>query len=184
METTERIVESYFRYVRNWFTISNLKCKGQNEIDLLGVDFSAHRIRRYHVESSVSISGSFSKLTDEPFNAEDLKQPVKKAKLRRSIHYFIERKFTLQTVKDKLAGYGFKPGNYERIIVTWGWTPAAKSVADREKIELLDFRKILGALKSACEKTKFYSTDDTIRTIQLFVRSQADEPKSAEALEI
>jgi hypothetical protein len=34
METTEKIVEAYVRYVCGWATIPNIKC-GQYEIDLL-----------------------------------------------------------------------------------------------------------------------------------------------------
>jgi len=41
METTEKIVESYCRYVKRWFTISNIKCQGQYEIDLLAIDASS-----------------------------------------------------------------------------------------------------------------------------------------------
>ena len=68
METTEKIVESYCRYVKQWFTIPNIKCKGQYEVDLLAVDTTTpQRLRRYHVECGVSISGSYSKLTDKPF---------------------------------------------------------------------------------------------------------------------
>ena len=38
METTEKIVEAYVRYINGWFTIPNIKCQGQFEIDLLAVD--------------------------------------------------------------------------------------------------------------------------------------------------
>ena len=38
METTEKIVESYCRYVKGWFTLPNIKCAGQYEVDLLAVD--------------------------------------------------------------------------------------------------------------------------------------------------
>jgi hypothetical protein len=38
METTEKIVESYCRYVKQLFTIPNIKCEGQYEIDLLADD--------------------------------------------------------------------------------------------------------------------------------------------------
>jgi hypothetical protein len=176
METTEKIVESYCRYVRNWFTIANVKCVGQNEIDLLGVEFRDNgQIKRYHVESSVSISGGFSKLTEIPFDPVAYRIPVRKPKLRRSIYYFIERKFSLASVVEKLASYGFTADNHERIIVTWGWTPAAKSIADERKITLLDFREILKQLKKRCEQSKVYFKDDTIRTIQLFVRSKPGE---------
>jgi hypothetical protein len=48
METTEKIVESYCRYVRQWFTIPNFKCEGQYEVDLLAVDTtSPNKLGRY-----------------------------------------------------------------------------------------------------------------------------------------
>ena len=56
METTEKIVESYCRYVKQWFTIRNIKCKVQYEVDLLAVDTtSPKRLGRYHIECGVSI---------------------------------------------------------------------------------------------------------------------------------
>jgi hypothetical protein len=33
MESTEKIVEAYVRYVKNWFTIPNIKCKEQLEME-------------------------------------------------------------------------------------------------------------------------------------------------------
>jgi hypothetical protein len=42
METTEKILESYVRYVRRWATIPNVKCGGQHEIDLLAIDPVTH----------------------------------------------------------------------------------------------------------------------------------------------
>ena len=62
METTERVVESYVRYVKGWATIPNIRCPRQLEIDLLAID--PVNGQRYHIETSVSISSGFSKLTD------------------------------------------------------------------------------------------------------------------------
>src|SRR5262245_15164943 len=77
METTEKIVESSCRYVKQWFIIPNIKCEGQYEIDLLAVDTtSPKRIGRYHIECGVSISGSYSQLTDKPFSTEQLRVRV------------------------------------------------------------------------------------------------------------
>ncbi len=77
METTEKIVESYCRYVKGWFTISNIKCSGQLEIDLLAVEASSDKgIKRYHIESGVSISVAYSKLTAKQFSPERLKKRV------------------------------------------------------------------------------------------------------------
>jgi hypothetical protein len=49
METTQKIIESYVRYVRRWATIPNIKCKGQYEIDLLAID--PVTLQKYHIES-------------------------------------------------------------------------------------------------------------------------------------
>jgi hypothetical protein len=56
METTEKIVEAYVRYVKRWATIPNITCAGQFEIDLLAIDPVG--LERYHIESGVSVSGS------------------------------------------------------------------------------------------------------------------------------
>ena len=178
METTEKIVESYCRYVRQWFTIPNIKCKGQYEIDLLAVDTtSPKRLKRYHIESGVSVSGSYSKLTAKDFSPEDLKIRVKQAGQRRSLGYFIHRKFDLPEVRDELRKYGFVDGNYFKIVVTWGWQPQAKEVADREGIILWDFRYLLQEIAAAYRDHKTYFTDDTARTIQLFAKAVAAKPR-------
>ena len=54
METTERIVEAYVRYVKRWATIPNIKCEGQFEIDLLAIDH--RRLDRYHIESGLVVA--------------------------------------------------------------------------------------------------------------------------------
>src|SRR3990172_6588697 len=122
METTEKIVEAYVRYVKGWLTIPNIKCEGQLEIDLLAVDVSdPNGIRRYHIESGVSISGGFSRLTNKPFSTDNLKVRVKQAGQRRTLGYFTQRKFADPGVVEKLEVFGFIPGNYTKVIVSWGW---------------------------------------------------------------
>jgi len=86
METTEKIVEAYVRFVKGWLTIPNIKCPGQYEIDLLAIDPLS--LDRYHIESGVSISGSYSKLTVRDYSDEYLKMRVKAAGQRRTIGYF------------------------------------------------------------------------------------------------
>ena len=174
METTEKIVESYCRYVKGWLTLPNIKCKGQYEIDLLAVDTkSPNRVDRYHIESGVSISGSFSRLTTKDFSPENLKIRVKQAGQRRTMGYFIHRKFDLPQVKAELTKYGFVDGNYSKVVVTWGWQPEAKAVADKEGIQLWDFRDLVRQIADACRKNRIYFTDDTARTIQLFAKAVA-----------
>jgi len=171
METTERIVESYFRYVKNYFTISNIKCHGQFEIDLLAVKpiltgFS----NRLHIESGVSISGPYSKLTHKQYSFEKLKERNKQASQRRTIGYFIERKFGAPEIIEHLKKYGFEQENYQKVIVTWGWSEEAARIAESHQIQLCDFRTILKDIEKYCESNKTYFTDDTLRTIQLFTK--------------
>ncbi|MFC1786836.1 hypothetical protein ACFLY8_02220 [Halobacteriota archaeon] len=172
METTEKIVDSYCRYVKGWFTIPNIKCSGQYEIDLLAVELlPTNDVKRYHIECGVSISGPHSKLTGKEFSEEKFKKNVEKPSQRRTIGYFIERKFGSKYVLSELEKYGFKKGNYTKVIVTWGWATEAKDKADREGIELWDFRDILKEIAEKCSGKRTYFTDDTLRTIHLFIRS-------------
>lgn len=168
METTERIVEAYVRYLKGWFTIPNIKCKGQLEIDLLAIDVAApDGARRYHIESGVSIFGGFSRLTNRPFSTDELKVRVKQASQHRTLGYFTERKFGDACVVDKLKIFGFLPGNYRKVVVSWGWdddVPPAAALAD---VELWDFREILKEIAQRSQSDRTYFTDDTMRTLQL-----------------
>ena len=171
METTEQIVESYCRYIKSWFTISNIKCSGQYEIDLLAIEANpGGKIKRFHIESGVSISGAYSKLNDKPFSIERLKKRGEQAGQRRTMGYFIHRKFGTDEILAQLANFGFKNGNYSRIIVSWGWDERGKEKADSSRIILWDFRNILQEIADTCNNTNTYLMDDTLRTIQLFER--------------
>ena len=172
METTEKIVEAYVRYVKNWATIPNIKCPGQYEIDLLAVD--PVKLNRYHIESGVSISGSYSKLTMKPYSDQELKVRVKAAAQRRTFGYFIQRKFGAKEVLETLGKYGFRPGQYSKIVVSWGWEGAAKDEAVNRGIELWDFRDILKEIALSSEKKRVYFTDDTLRTLQLYARAEKE----------
>jgi hypothetical protein len=169
METTEKIVEAYVRYVKGWATIPNIKCPGQYEIDLLAID--PVRLHRYHIESGVSISGSYSKLTTRPYSEQDLKTRVKASGQRRTLGYFIERKFNADSVLSTLRKYGFDLEDYSKVIVSWGWETAVKDKADNHGIQLWDFRNILKEIAASSERKRIYFTDDTLRTLQLFARA-------------
>lgn len=123
METTERIVEAYVRYVKGCATIPNLRCGGQLEIDLLAIN--PKTFERFHIESGVSISGPFSQLTDRAFSAEALKTRGQTPAQRRTIGYFRDRKFSGPGIISTLADYGFADDNYSKVIVSWGWTEGA-----------------------------------------------------------
>ncbi len=173
METTEKIVEAYARYVKGWFTMPNIKCGGQKEIDLLAIDASNPKeIKRYHIESGVSISGSYSLLTNKPFSIDDLKTRVKQAGQRRTLGYFINHKFNNPHVLNKLKEYGFKRSNYTKVIVTWGWKDDVPKAAKKARIELWDFKSILKEIADLSISDKTYFTDDTMRTLQLMAMTK------------
>lgn len=172
METTEKIVEAYVRYIKHWFTIPNIKCTGQMEIDLLAIDITkTTKLQRYHIESGVSISGSYSKLTSKPFSTDDLKIRVKQAGQRRTLGYFADRKFSDPNVIQKLREYGFMRGNYKKVIVTWGWESDVPREAKRAGVELWDFKTILQEIAHYARAHKTYFTDDTMRTLQLMAKA-------------
>jgi hypothetical protein len=166
METTEKIVEAYVRYVKEWATIPNIKCPGQYEIDLIAID--PKRGRRYHIECGVSISSGFNKLTNDPFIEKHYKNPTQKAKLRRTLDFFRKRKFGPKQIIDTLKKYGFKRGKYSKVIVTWAATDEAKKAARRFDIELWYFPEILTEIAEAFKEQRAYFTDDTLRTLQLY----------------
>jgi len=174
LETTEKIVEAYVRYVKGWATIPNIKCEGQFEIDLLAINPLDGK--RYHIESGVSVSGGFSRLTGDVFSTEALKQRVQQASQRRTVGYFRDRKFTSQGILQALTSYGFNNGNYQRIIVTWGWTEEAKRQADEANIVLWDFRNLMLEIAEN-SKGRTYFGDDTLRTLQLLVKSMQEKGK-------
>lgn len=166
METTEKIVEAYVRYLKGWATIPNIKCPGQYEIDLLAIDPKSGK--RFHIESGVSISGGFSSLTTKPFSEDDLKVRTKQAQQRRTLGYFLNRKFSAKGVIDTLRIYGFKPGNYSKVIVTWVATNEAKREAHKKGIELWYFPEIMAEIADKFKNRKTYFTDDTLRTLHLY----------------
>jgi hypothetical protein len=177
METTERIVEAYVRYVKGCATIANIHCAGQHEIDLLAIDPRPHG-KRYHVEVGVSISGAYSKLTSKQFSVQALRTRVKQAGQRRTVGYFVHQKFAPRDVKDSLEKYGFRRGRYERVIVSWGWTDGAFKQAKRMGITLWDFRVLIQELAAEVQGGRSYFSDDTLRTLHLFTHARDYQPKT------
>lgn len=172
METTEKIVEAYARHVKGWLTLPNIKCRGQFEIDLLAVDVRDQRaIKRYHIETGISIAGGFSKLTSKPYSSAELKKRAGTATQRRTLGYFIERKFGSPEILERLECYGFLQGNYRRIIVSWGWEPDVPKAAETAGIVLWDLQGMLTEIAERCKKDTTYFTDDTMRTLQLMAQS-------------
>jgi hypothetical protein len=171
METTERIVEAYARYIRDCATLPNIRCEGQMEIDLLAIGLKSGE--RYHIESGVSGSGSYSKLTNEPYDPEELKRRVKTAGQRRTLGYFRDRKFGDENVINRLKDFGFVEGDYKKVIVTWGWREGVEEAASEDGIVLWDFRSLIDQIAQCFTDRRSYFGDDTLRTLHLYALAQA-----------
>lgn len=175
METTEKIVEAYVRYVKGWATIPNLRCANQKEIDLFAIDPLTDD--RWHIETSVSISGGFSALTSAPFEHGEHKHRVKQAGARRKLGFFLAEKFEPEAVSTKLAEYGCVSGKVRRAIVTWDWKPGVQLEAKKLGIELWSFPELMEEIAELGAKERAYFGDDTLRTIMLFVKGANAQAK-------
>lgn len=176
METSEKIVEAYVRYVKGWATIPNIKCGKQHEIDLLAVN-PAKPSERYHIEVSVSVSGAYSKLTDKKFDPLELKKRTKQAAQRTRIGYFVQHKFQQADVQRKLREYGFTRDAYRRVVVAWDWSDEAAARARKDRVELWRMRDLLRELGEQSGKTRSRPADDTARTLQLYHRGMKENEK-------
>ncbi len=79
----------------------------------------------------------------------------------------MERKFTDPGVTETLKRFGFLPGNYTKVVVSWGWDEDVPPAARRAGVELWDFRDILKEISEKSREYRTYFTDDTMRTLQL-----------------
>jgi len=177
METTEKIVEAYVRYVKRWATIPNLRCGPHKELDLFAVDPVTDR--RFHIETSVSISGAYSKLTAKDLLPDEHKDRVKQAGARRKLSFFLEHKFSPPAIRDELLSLGCDPDNVERIIVTWDATADALTAAEAAGIKVWLFPQLLREIAQKAREGKTYFGDDTLRTLTLFAKAadlQASKP--------
>lgn len=168
METTERIVEAYVRYVKGWATIPNIKCGGQKEIDLFAIDPVSGE--RFHIETTVSICQNYRALTTKDYVDGDHKVRRKAARARRTLGFFLKQKFDAPGVKAALANY-CRDASYRKIIVIWEWGQGVKEAAAAHGVELWDFRDLMREIAELGRHQRTYFGDDTLRTLTLFIKA-------------
>jgi hypothetical protein len=177
VETTEKIVEAYVRYVKGWATIPNLRCDGQKEIDLFAIDPVTDE--RWHIETSVSISSGFSALTNGSFEPGEHKHRTNAATARRKLAFFLHEKFRPAAVEQRLACLGCVPGKLRRAIVTWDWKDGVEEAATAEGIELWRLPALMKEVAQKARTGRAYLADDILRTIDLFARGLAQQRSRA-----
>lgn len=177
MNAAEKIVESYFRYVRGLYTRTSLKGPGQAELDLIGVDPKISPPLYYHVESSVSISGAYSRITNKPYDPEKEKQRQEKAAQRRTTGFFVKKKFFSKDVKNTLKANGCDLRNIKRVIVTWKFEDKAQKTLEKNNVECLTMKKVFQELADFLAQETGDIDSEILRTLQLFVRTRPVMPK-------
>lgn len=167
MDASERIVEAYVRAVRGCLTSANVRCDDNKELDLLAV---APDGTRYHIETTVSTSNLFSKITSKVISKE--KQKTKKAHYRRTIDFFDKEKFNHPSLAKTLARFGFVEGQYRKVIVTWGATSGALAEAKCHGLEVWYLPDIIRELLETAGHSGYLSGDERIfQLISLYLKS-------------
>lgn len=178
MNAAERIAEVYFRYVRGIFTRTGVKGIGQVELDMVGVDpRSKSTPAFFHIESSVSISSAYSKITNKTFSPSEAKQRQKMAGQRRTAGFFIKKKFFSPEVLATLKQIGCKTQNLKRILVSWEFDNDARRILEDKGIECLTMKKIFQELADYLAQETCDIDSEILRTLQLFVRSKPRMPE-------
>jgi len=176
MNAAERIVEAYFRYARSIFTRTSVKGVGQVELDIVGVDPRMKPPTFFHIESSVSISSGYSKITNKQFDPSEAKLRQKAAGQRTTAGFFIEKKFFSQDVLETLRQIGCDTRNLKRVLVSWEFDEEAHKVLQGKGIECLTMKEILQELADYLAQETCDMDADILRTLQLFVRSKPQMP--------
>ena len=176
MNTSEQIVEAYFRICRDCLTVPDVKVPGGHgrQLDLLA--YCLRENRQYHIEVHVSHAREFAMSLNKLFttlSSKFLGTPTKKElKSRRQKSSYI------RNINDAYRVFGFDPIRVERIWVCWE-LPTVKGFAEQlanynlgeelndNPISILSFREeIIPSLKKRV-KTAHYD-DVSLRTISLF----------------
>jgi len=114
MEPEVHIIEKYFQEVLHCLTMSNIKCEGNKEIDLLAIN--PKTFERYHVEARVTTS---FKLRSE---ATHVKSGTWKGRSHRNgIDSLAKEKFNHPYVQQKINEI-FNTTNYSKVLIVWDET--------------------------------------------------------------
>lgn len=188
MNTTEKIVESYFRLCRSCFTMADLKViSGNNrQIDLLA--FNPKTAEQYHVEVSVTHQENWCPTSEELFPEFEKKYfgaPTKRQ--GKNTDYALGKTYEKQIYKT-YESVGLNPRTIKRVWVCWTVVEAEeidqqltaycrKRGLGRGAIEILGFRDVV--IPSLMEKvaTANYE-DDVLRTLSLLQQFEKQRLRS------
>ena len=153
------IIEKYFQEILHCFTMTNIRCEGGKEIDLLAVN--PKTLEKFHVEARITTSRSFALREKDACTSKEIAY-------RRGLDYFSKQKFNHPVVRRKIIDI-FGDSNYRKILVIWdakeGFNQLARIAKEKYTIELFGLRPIIFEL--IVQRGHLGSRDDVIRTLEL-----------------
>lgn len=188
MNTTERIVEAYFRLCRGCFTIPDIKITGGNnrQIDLLAYNHKNNRV--YHVETTVTHCEQWCPTVTELEQGFDYKFLGKPYPKEGANTDYARGKTYREQIHAAYESFGFSAIDIRRVWCCW--TVAGSSDLEgfvhsycnargftRHVIEVLSFRDdVLPALQNRIGTSHY--EDDVLRTFSLLreYTSQIQQP--------
>lgn len=156
MEPEVHIIEKYYQEVLHCFTMTNIRCKGNKEIDILAIN--PKTLEKFHVESRVTTS---LKLRFKATYTKDGRCH------RNGLDYFQKEKFEHPSVKQKIREL-FGKVDYHKILVVWRTMDhkTLTEIAEKEYgIEIMPISLLI--LKFTSDRTTSGSRDDILRTMEL-----------------
>lgn len=193
MNTTEKIVESYFRLCHGCFTMADMKViNGNNrQIDLLAVNIKTNE--EYHVEVSVTHQENWCPTIEDLFPEFEKKYfgaPTKRE--GKNTDYVLGKTYEKQIYKT-YESVGLNPKSIKRIWVCWtvvdsdniDWQMeqyCKKKGIKKSAIEILSFRDVI--IPSLMKKvaTSNYE-DDVLRTLSLLQQFEKQQNKNKKVIE-
>lgn len=163
MRVEESMVETYVRFVKKWFTIANIKCKNNKEIDLLAIDLQGNK---YHIEVKTLTDGWPLEIK------EDGRKNIE------TLEKFRDKKFLDKNVKEKIKEF-FGDDNYKRILVYWKVNTKNRSFEEIKKIAKdnysIDNIWLMPKIVDELSKDKLIKENiEVIRTIRLLTKAQKE----------
>lgn len=173
MEPEVHIIEKYFQEVLHCFTMTNVRCKGRKEIDLLAINPMTGE--KYHVEARVSTLHAFGLRT------RDLSSH--KRSYRRGLDYFVKEKFGHPAVVERISEL-FGSDNYLKVLVVFHVDKRRFDAwdADEVGVKIWLITDLIETLMRQ-QKTRG-SRDDIMRTLELMYTKRIYDTKIRKREEI
>ncbi|GBD98208.1 hypothetical protein BMS3Abin07_00216 [bacterium BMS3Abin07] len=187
MNTTEKIVESYFRLCKGCFTMADVKVISRNnrQIDLLALNFKTGD--QYHVEVSVTHRENWCPTTTELFPEFEKKYFGVPAKREgQKTDYALGKNYKEQ-IYQTYKSVGLSPGSIKRVWVCWTVIDdkdldaqiaqyCRKRKLKKNTIEIISFRdEVIPTLMEKVATANY--EDDVLRTLSLLQQFEKQQQK-------